>query len=86
MQSGADKEVEGSIWLSACFLFLLFPPVPHQDYSQGGFNLQQGLMLVWVLLLMTSNKKQELRGEGKQGVYFLFRKNLLGLPGIQCMK
>lgn len=59
MQSGADREVEGSI----CFLFFFFPylfffpPVPHQDCSQGGFNLQQGLMLLWVLLLMTFNKK-----------------------------
>ena len=58
MQSGADREVEGSIWVFLPFFFFLLHPVPHQDYSQGGFNLQQGLMLLWVLLLMTFNKKQ----------------------------
>lgn len=57
MQSGADREVEGSIWFFFLYLFIFFPPVPHQDCSQGGFNLQQGLMLLWVLLLMTFNKK-----------------------------
>lgn len=85
MQSGADRGLQGGIWCFARFLFLLFPPVPHQEYRQGGFNLQQGLMLVWVLLLMALNKWQELRGEGKQGFYSLFRKNLLGLSGIQGM-
>lgn len=51
------------------FFAFFFHPVPSQDYSQGGFNLQQGLMLPWVLLLMTFSKKQQL-GEGEQGLSF----------------
>lgn len=38
MQSGADREVEE---VSGVFLLFFFHPVPHRDYSQGGFNLQQ---------------------------------------------
>lgn len=58
MQSGADRELEGNIWVFCPPPLFFFHPVPHQDYSQGGFNLQRGLMLLWVLLLMTFNKKQ----------------------------
>lgn len=49
------KEISGFFAPPPLFFF---DPVPHQDYSQGGFNLQRGLMLLWVLLLMTFNKKQ----------------------------
>lgn len=74
MQSGADREVEeisGVSFFCCCFFvgffflwFFFFHPVPNQDYSQGGFNLQQGLMLPWVLLLMTFSKKQQAAARG----------------------
>lgn len=70
MQSEADREAEGSIWFCAFYLFFFSHAVPHQDYSQGGCNLQQGLILLWVLLLMTFNKKPLLRGRGNKGFLF----------------
>lgn len=52
MQSGADREVEGSI----CFIFF-FVSSATPGLQSRWFQPSAGLMLLWVLLLMTFNKK-----------------------------